>query len=94
MSPERNSKDNWMPFSANWRGYGKMSVISVALGSLVSILTLFASNPEQSGSSAGLLTPTTPTASTSTTGWIVANLGPTTYSRMSFRQEQIGRAHV
>ena len=89
MSPERNSKDNWMPFSANWRGYGKMSVISVALGSLVSILTLFASNPEQSGSSAGLLTPTTPTASTSTTGWIVANLGPTTYSRMSFRQERV-----
>ena len=72
-----------------------MSVISVVLGSLVSILTLYADNPEQSGSSAGLLTLTQPTASTSTTGWIQGLLGATQYSRPGqgrgafFKPEQI-----
>ena len=54
----------------------------------MSILTLYCDNPEQSGSSAGRLTPTTPGASTSTTGWIVGTTGPTAYSRQSFRQER------
>ena len=55
---------------------------------MASILTLYASNPEQSGSSAGLLTLTQPGASTSTTGWIQGLLGATQYSRQSFRQER------
>ena len=41
----------------------------------MSILTLYADNPLQSGSSAGLLTPTQPGASTSTTGWTVGTVG-------------------
>ena len=54
-----------------------------------SITTWYLDNPEQSNSSAGLLTPTQPTASTSTTGWIVGNLlDPARYSRQSFRQER------
>lgn len=55
---------------------------------MASILTLFCNNPEQSGSSAGLLTLTTPTASTSTTGWIQGTTAAGNYSRQSFRQER------
>lgn len=55
---------------------------------MASILTLYADNPEQSGSSAGLLTLAQPTASTSTTGWIQGTVGVNNYSRMSFRQER------
>lgn len=54
----------------------------------MSILTWYCANPEQSGSSAGLLTLTQPGASTSTTGWIVPSGESGTYSRMSFRQEK------
>ena len=54
----------------------------------MSILTLYMANPEQSGSSAGLLTPSTPAASTSTTGWTAALNGIGLYSRMSFRDEK------
>lgn len=54
----------------------------------MSILTLYCDNPEQSGSSAGLLTLTTPGASTSTTGWIQGQVTAGNYSRMSFRQER------
>ena len=55
----------------------------------MSVLTLYFDNPEQSNSSAGLLTLTQPGASTSTTGWIVGNtLGAAQYSRQSFRQER------
>jgi len=38
---------------------------------MASVLTLFYNNPQQSGSSAGLLDVNQPTASTSTTGWTV-----------------------
>lgn len=58
-----------------------------AFGSLMSILTLYAFNPLQSGSNAGLLTPTQPTASTSTTGWTVATAS-INYSRMSYNVER------
>ena len=55
----------------------------------MSILTLYLDNPEQSNSSAGLLTLTQPGASTSTTGWIVGNsLAAAQYSLLSFRQEK------
>lgn len=53
-----------------------------------SVLTLYVGNPEQSGSSSGLLTPTAPTASTSTTGWIQGTTAAGNYSRLSFRQER------
>lgn len=55
----------------------------------MSILTLYFANGVQSGSSAGNLTPSVPGASTSTTGWGVAD--ETTvpaYSRMSFARER------
>lgn len=55
---------------------------------MASILTLYCFNPEQSGSSAGLLTPTQPGASTSTTGWIQGTTAATNYSRLSFRDEK------
>lgn len=45
----------------------------------MSILTLYADNPIQSGSSAGRLTPTQPGASTSTTGWIVGTTGAVSF---------------
>lgn len=48
-----------------------------------SVLTLFGANPKQSGSSALLLTLSTPAASTSTTGWGVADVNGATYSRMT-----------
>src|SRR2546430_10397287 len=51
---------------------------------MASVLTLFYNNPMQSGSSAGVLDLSQPTASTSTTGWTVGTLSPTLYSRMSF----------
>src|SRR2546430_7659504 len=51
---------------------------------MASVLTLYYNNPMQSGSSAGVLDLTQPTASTSTTGWTVGTLSPTLYSRMSF----------
>ena len=54
----------------------------------MSILTLYCNNPEQSGSSAGLLALTQPTASTSTTGWTVASLGTERYARQIFRTER------
>lgn len=54
----------------------------------MSILTCYLENPEQSGSSAGLLAFATPAASTSTTGWIQGATIPTRYSRQSFRQEK------
>ncbi len=50
-------------------------------------LTLYANNPLQSGSSAGLLDPTAPTASTSTTGWTVNSVGVGRYSLMTFGTE-------
>lgn len=53
-----------------------------------SILTLYCDNPEQSGSSAGLLTLTQPGASTSTTGWIQGTTAVGNYSRLSFRDER------
>ena len=49
----------------------------------MSILTLFCANPKQSGSSALLLTLTNPGASTSTTGWGVADVNAATFSRMT-----------
>lgn len=55
---------------------------------MASILTLYCNNPEQSGSSAGLLTPTQPAASTSTTGWIQGTTAVGNYSRISFRAEK------
>ena len=63
-------------------------MISALLASLMSILTLYMDNPEQSGSSAGRLNTSQPTASTSTTGWTVSFNGTTLYSRQSFRQER------
>jgi len=54
----------------------------------MSILTLYGANPEQSGSSAGLLTLSTPAASTSTTGWIQSTHSAGFFSRLSFRQER------
>lgn len=54
-----------------------------------SILTLFLNNPVQSGSSAGLLTLTQPTASTSTTGWTVGTITTAfPYSSMSYNVER------
>jgi hypothetical protein len=52
-----------------------------------SILTLFLDNPVQGGSSAGLLTLTAPTASTSTTGWTVGTTVANRYSRMTYNTE-------
>lgn len=54
----------------------------------MSILTLYFANGVQSGSSAGNLTLTQPGASTSTTGWGVADETPPAYSRMSFARER------
>jgi hypothetical protein len=53
-----------------------------------SILTLYCDNPEQSGSSAGLLNLTQPTASTSTTGWTVGTTVAARFSRQTFRTEK------
>lgn len=53
-----------------------------------SILTLFCNNPEQSGSSAGLLALTAPAASTSTTGWTVSNTVTNRHSRQTYRVEK------
>lgn len=52
-----------------------------------SILTLCLDNPEQSGSSAGLLNTVAPTASTSTTGWTVGTTVAARWSRQTFRVE-------
>lgn len=49
-----------------------------------SIQTYYCNDPIQSGSSAGLLTPTQPTASTSLTGWTVGTTVATRYSRQSY----------
>lgn len=53
----------------------------------MSILTLYCGNPLQAGSNAGLLTPTVPAASTSTTGWTVATAS-INYSRLSYNVER------
>jgi hypothetical protein len=57
-----------------------------------SVLTLFLDNPVQAGSSAGLLTLTAPTASTSTTGWTVGTTAATQYSRLTYNTE-VGAAN-
>lgn len=53
-----------------------------------SVLTLYASNPIQAGSNAGLLTPTAPAVSTSTTGWTVGTTVAARYSRQTYGQEK------
>src|ERR1041385_7102618 len=56
---------------------------------MASILTLYCNNPQQSGSSAGLLDPTQPGASTSTTGWTVGTISLSfPYSRTTFGVEK------
>jgi hypothetical protein len=52
-----------------------------------SVLTLYLNNPQQSGSSAGLLDVNQPTASTSTTGWTVGKGAALLSSRLSFDQK-------
>lgn len=52
-----------------------------------SIRTLYCNNPQQSSASAGLLDPTAPPASTSTTGWTVGTTVATRYSAMTYNAE-------
>lgn len=59
-----------------------------------SILTLFLNNPQQSGSSAGLLDLTQPAASTSTTGWTVGTTAATNYSRIAYNKEKVASLFV
>lgn len=52
-----------------------------------SLLTLYCNDPQQSSSSAGLLTPTQPGAVTSATGWTVGTTVAARYSRMTYNAE-------
>ena len=55
---------------------------------MASVLTFFCDNPEQSGSSAGLLNLSTPAASTSTTGWTCGTTVAARFSLQTYRTEK------
>src|SRR2546428_6147121 len=52
-----------------------------------SVQTYFLADPQQSGSSAGLLTPSTPAAVTSATGWTVGTGAANNYSPQTYNTE-------
>src|SRR3989454_4646035 len=52
-----------------------------------SVQTYFLADPQQSGSSAGLLTSSLPTAVTSATGWTVGTVAANNYSRQTYNTE-------
>lgn len=85
LSEWRN--DNDTSVDASWGNLEDIGGIAVEI-KFSPGLVLYASNPIQSGSNSGLLTPTVPTASTSTTGWIQGTQLTGVYSRVSYNNER------